>query len=151
MLPYTTFNNIRLDFHVLQEHYEGIGINATNVLRAEDTINDLFYAGEKKPTMWKDEFEKILKHASTIVHKIEKRNLFAYKVKLRVLIREINADFLQNIMVTMSIGLTRNTIHHDIWATSHPLWSLIPIPIFSIFHIISLTVQHTTSNSRLSI
>ena len=52
MLPYSQYNNGRLDFKALQEHYEGVGINSVRIVKAERTIENLFYAGEKKPQMW---------------------------------------------------------------------------------------------------
>ena len=56
MLPHAPLTNGRLDFRALQEHYEGVGVNAINVIKAKETIKNLFYAGEKKPAMWWDEF-----------------------------------------------------------------------------------------------
>ena len=61
-------------------------MNAINVIKAKDTIKNLFYAGEKKPVMWWDEFEKRLSHAFTIIHKKEKREVYSNEMKLRVLI-----------------------------------------------------------------
>ena len=51
MLPYMDSHNGRLDFKALKDHYEGVGVNAVNILKAEETIRNLFYSGEKKPHM----------------------------------------------------------------------------------------------------
>ena len=107
ILPNAESKNGRLDYRALQEHYEGTCVNAINVLKAEDVLKNPFYAGEKKPAMWRDEFEKRLTHAFTIAHKKEKRNMYSNEMKLRVLIQKINADFLQNVKAAMSIELTR--------------------------------------------
>ena len=50
----------RLDFKALQDHYEGVGINAIAIKEADDVIENLQYSGERKPTMWSDEFERKL-------------------------------------------------------------------------------------------
>ena len=110
MLPHASFTNGRLDFRALQEHYEGVGVNAINVIKAEETIKNLFYAGEKKPAMWWDEFEKRLSHSFTIIHKKEKREVYSNEMKLRVLIQKINVDFLQSVKAAMSIELTRTPL-----------------------------------------
>ena len=57
-------NNGRLDFIALRDHYEGVGILAVDIQKAEITIRNLFYAGKKKPHMWWDEFERQLTDAS---------------------------------------------------------------------------------------
>lgn len=110
MLPNAACKNGRLDYRALQEHYEGTGVNAINIIKAEDVLKNLFYAGEKKPAMWWDEFEKRLTHAFTIIHKKEKRSVYSNEMKLRVLITKINADFLQNVKAAMSIELTRTPL-----------------------------------------
>ena len=110
MLPNAPLTNGRLDFRALQEHYEGVGVSAINVIKAEETIKNLFYAGEKKPAMWWDEFEKRLSHAFTIIHKKEKREVYSNEMKLRVLIQKVNVDFLQSVKAAMSIELTRTPL-----------------------------------------
>ena len=107
MLPHATKNDGRLDYHALVEHYEGVGVLGVNVLKAEETLKSLFYAGEKKPTMWWDEFEKQLSHAFTIIHKDQKREVYSNEMRLRILLQKINADFLQSVKAAMSIEITR--------------------------------------------
>ena len=40
--------NGHLDYFALRDHYKGIGINAVNILKADHTLESLFYSGEKK-------------------------------------------------------------------------------------------------------
>ena len=47
MLPYAQYNNGRLDFKALQDHYESVGINSVSIVKAERTLENLIYAGEK--------------------------------------------------------------------------------------------------------
>lgn len=107
MLPHAAENDGRLDYRALTEHYEGVGVLGVNVLKAEETLKSLFYAGEKKPAMWWDEFEKQLSHAFTIIHKDQKREVYSNEMKLRILLQKVNADFLQSVKAAMSIELTR--------------------------------------------
>ena len=95
MLPHAHENNGRLNFKALREHYKGVSVNSINVIKAEVTLKNLFYAGEKKPHMWWDEFEKQLSCSFTIIHKNEKREVYSNEMKLRILIQKINVDFLQ--------------------------------------------------------
>ena len=107
MLPHAHENNGRLDFKALREHYEGIGVNSINVIKVEETLKNLFYAGERKPHMWWDEFEKQPSRSFMIIHKNEKREVYSNEMKLRILIQKINVDFLQGVKATMSIELSR--------------------------------------------
>ncbi len=110
MLPHAPLCNGRLDFRALQEHYEGVGVNAVNVLKAEETLKSLFYSGEKKPAMWWDEFEKRMSHSFTIIHKKERREVYSNEMKLRVLIQKVNADFLQSIKAALSVEISREPL-----------------------------------------
>ena len=110
MLPYAHENNGRLDFKALKEHYEGVGVNSINVIKAEETLKNLFYAGERKPHMWWDEFEKLLSRSFTIIHKNERREVYSNEMKLRILIQKINVDFLQGVKAAMSIELSREPL-----------------------------------------
>ena len=42
----------RIDYQALVDHYEGVGVHAINITKAEATLKGLFYSGEKKPHMW---------------------------------------------------------------------------------------------------
>jgi hypothetical protein len=63
MQAYDGQNNGRLDFVALKDHYEGVGVHALDITRAESVLSTLHYAGEKKPHMWWAEFEKLLTSA----------------------------------------------------------------------------------------
>ena len=63
--------NGRLDYFALRDHYEGIGINAVDILKADHTLESLFYSGEKKPHMWWDKFESELTSVFTTYDKKE--------------------------------------------------------------------------------
>ena len=45
----------------LMEAYEGTVINSKAIPLKDKIINELQYTGEKKPYMWKEEFEKQVK------------------------------------------------------------------------------------------
>ena len=77
MLPHVAEYNGRLDYQALTDNYEGIGILGVNVLKTEETLKSLFYAGESKPNMWWGGFEKQLSHAFTIIHKDQKREVYS--------------------------------------------------------------------------
>jgi len=110
MLSNAHRTNGRLDFKALREHYEGVGVHSINIVKAEDTIRNLFYAGEKKPHMWWDEFEKQLTHAFINLHKGERREVYSNEMKLRTLLQKINVDFLQGVKAAMSIELTKEPL-----------------------------------------
>lgn len=57
ILPFQAQKDDRANFQTLKEHYEGVGTNARALVTAEENINNLFYSGEKKPTMWWEEFK----------------------------------------------------------------------------------------------
>ena len=49
--PYVASTNGRLAYKALKNHYEGVGVNSIDIMRADEVIDSLFYAGEKKPHM----------------------------------------------------------------------------------------------------
>jgi hypothetical protein len=107
ILSFAAEHNGRKDFIALKEHYEGVGINAIDIVHADKVIETLFYSGEKKPHMWWDEFEKQLTMSFAVYDKKEQRQVYSDDMKLRILCRKINADFLQSIRTSISIELTR--------------------------------------------
>ena len=80
--PRLTDTNGRVDFKLLVAHYEGVGINSVDVLRAERIIETLHYSGEKKPHMWWSEFEIQLDFAFTALQKDENRQVYSERMKL---------------------------------------------------------------------
>ena len=65
--------------------------------------------------MWWEEFEKQLTKAFTIYERNEGRNVFSDSHKLRILIRKVDADFLNQIKTSINLELTRDpvTITYD--------------------------------------
>ena len=100
-------NDGRADFIALRQHYEGIGVNALEVSKAENVINSLFYSGEKKPHMWWSEFEKELSRAFAIVQKAEGRIVHSNDMKLRILMGKIQADFMQQAKAALMVDMSR--------------------------------------------
>ena len=45
-------NNGHLDFLSLKDLFEGIGVNAIDVVKADNILKSIFYSGEKKTPMW---------------------------------------------------------------------------------------------------
>ena len=111
LLPFQDDKNGRLDFQALKDHYEGVGINAIDILKADKIIKNLYYMGEKKPHMWWDEFEKQLTFAFTTYDKKEQRNVYSEEMRLRTLCEKVNADFLQMTKSTVMLELSRVPIN----------------------------------------
>ena len=107
ILPHATDVNGRLDFIALRDHYEGVGVNSVNILKAEKVIDSLFYAGEKKPHMWWEEFEKQLTRSFAVYDTKEGRQVYSDEMKLRTLVKKVNADFLNSAKATINLELSR--------------------------------------------
>ena len=107
LLPHKDANNGRIDFMALKAFYEGVGANAKATLKAETDLQELFYAGEKKPHMWWDEFEVRLTNAFALVNKDAGRQVHTDEMKLQMLNKKVKADFLSamktNIEMQMNI------------------------------------------------
>ena len=69
-------------------------MNKKDILIADDTINNLFYTGERKPHMWWEEFEKRFTKAFAIYDRTEKRQVYSNEMKMRMLCSKVQADFL---------------------------------------------------------
>jgi len=107
---FQALNNGRLDFNGLKDHFEGVGINAVDILAADKILEDLFYSGEKKPNMWWEEFEKQLTTVFTTYDRKEQRVVHSNEMKLRILVRKVNADFLSSIKASIGIEMTMNPV-----------------------------------------
>ena len=103
----TAAKNGRIDYINLKSHYEGVGINAIDIIAADKVIETLFYSGEKKPHMWWNEFEKQLTKAFTIYDRKERREVYSDEMRLRTLTRKVNADFLQSTKSALMIELNK--------------------------------------------
>lgn len=107
ILAHANENNGRLDYTALKNHYEGVGVYALDVTRAQQYIDELFYAGEKRPHMWWDEFEKNLTWAFNTLDKKENRQVYSNEMKLRTLLGKIKADFLAATTASLNVELTK--------------------------------------------
>ena len=96
-----------MDFIALQEHYEGVGVNSVEIITADKVLDSLFYAGEKKPHMWWEEFEKQLTKSFAVYDKKEDRAVYSDEMKLRTLLKKINVDFLKTAKATINLELSR--------------------------------------------
>lgn len=99
----------RMDYLSIKEHYEGVGIHAKNIIWAEKVISDIFYNGERKPTMWWDKFEQELVQAYVIFDRVEKREVHSDQTKLRTLLRKVQADFLEATKASIDVRATDPT------------------------------------------
>ena len=114
ILPHVGENNGCLDFIALREHYEGVGVNSIEMIKADKVLNSLYYAGEKKPHMWWEEFEKQLTKAFAVYHRNEGRQVHSDAMKLRILVQKVNADFLQTAKSSINIELTCDPMNNDL-------------------------------------
>ena len=73
-----------MDFIALKNHFEGLGIHAIDIVKADNIIQYLFYSGEKKPHIWRDEFERQLMDAFNTYDWREKRSVHSDNQKLRM-------------------------------------------------------------------
>ena len=63
MVAHAAENNCHIEFMALKYYYEGIGVHAVYLVRADKVLKFFFNSGEKKPHMWWDEFERQLTNA----------------------------------------------------------------------------------------
>ena len=103
---HTITNNGRKDYIALKNHYEGIGVNSVDILRADAILEKLNYSGEKPPHMWWDEFEKQLNFAFTAYAKSEGQDIYSESMKLRILTKKVNADFLSHTNASILTHMT---------------------------------------------
>ena len=107
ILPYADLNNGRRDYQALKDHYEGVGATAKAIVKSEDDLQNLFYAGEKKPHMWWEEFEMRLTVAFATIDKHEGRQVHSDESKLRMLNKKIKCDFLEIVRTGIELDMTR--------------------------------------------
>ena len=110
ILPHVDENDGSKDYVALRNHYEGVGINAIDITKADKVLDTLFYAGEKKPHMWWEEFEKQLNNAFTTYDRKEKREVHSDPMKLRILVKKVQADFLQHTKASIMLDLNKDPI-----------------------------------------
>ena len=110
VLPHSNQLNGRLTYRALRDHYEGIGINAIDIIKAETTLNTLTYLGEKKPYMYWEKFEKELNNAFNVFDRREGRQVYSDDMKLRKLVSKINVDFLSQTKAAINVELTKTPV-----------------------------------------
>ena len=106
MNTHTNENNGRMDFTALSNHYEGVGVNSVDIIRADSILEKLFYQGEKKPHMWWDQFEIDLNFAFNAYSRKEGRDMHTDDMKLRTLNKKVTADFLSLTKSSIKIQMT---------------------------------------------
>ena len=94
-------------FQTLCDHYQGVGVLATEIVEAETTLSGLYYNGEKRPYMWWTEFERLLLHSYVIIDRAEGRPVYSNEQKLRRLMPKIKADFLSSQKASIEVELAR--------------------------------------------
>lgn len=97
----------RVAFKALKNHYEGVGVYGTDITRAERILNTLHYNGEKKPYMWWTEFEKQLTWAFGAFDSKEERVVYSDVMRLRMLLRKVQADFLSSQKASIDVELSK--------------------------------------------
>ena len=75
----------------LKDFYEGVGANSKAILSADNNIQEVYYAGKKKPHMWWDEFEIRMTNAFAIDDKDVGSQVHTDKSKLRLLNKNIRS------------------------------------------------------------
>ena len=97
----------RIAFKALRDHYEGVGVYGTDITRAERILINLHYNGEKKPYMWWTEFEKQLTWAFGAYDSKEGRIVYSDVMRLRMLLRKVQADFLSSQKASIDVELSK--------------------------------------------
>ena len=86
-------NDGRLDFIELKNNYEGVGVHAIEIVKADKILQDLLYSGEKKPHMWWNEFEIQLTDAFNTYDWHEKHSIHSENQKNCMLNRKSMRTF----------------------------------------------------------
>src|SRR6056300_1225213 len=91
----------------VKEQYEGRGMMQNKVQKAETTLAELFYSGEKKPHMWWTKFETELTKAYATIDNRAPRVVFDDEQKLRKLQKMVAADFLKDHKAVVDAEIAR--------------------------------------------
>lgn len=112
---HSTNRDGRTAFLALRDHYEGVGVHALDITKADRYLDTLFYSGERRPHMWWGHFELLLNEIFTIYNKREGRIVHSEEMKLRILCRKVTADFLQVAKSAIQLQLAKVpiTISYD--------------------------------------
>ena len=90
----------------LKDLYERVGSNPKAILAADNDIQELYYAGEKKPHIWWGEFEIRLTNEFVIVDKDAGCQVHTEESKLRLLNERVCAEFLTTMKMTIEIQMS---------------------------------------------
>ena len=107
ILPIKDQADGRVDFMALKDYYEGVGANSKLLHAAEKDIQELFYLGEKYPSMWWDEFETRFTNALATIDKDAGRAVYTNDAKLRMLNNKIRADFLLTMKTSIDMEMNK--------------------------------------------
>ena len=107
--PHETANDGRKDWKALKEQYEGSGVYAFDITKAEDDLHSMIYTGEKRPTMYWTLFETRLNRAFHVLTKVEGVT-YSDAMKLRHLLRNIQCEWLQGQKNTIKGELSKYPI-----------------------------------------
>ena len=109
---HTHQGNGRYDFISLSEHYEGVGFHAVAITKAEATISNMWYSGEKFQMNW-EKFERELNLAWATLDKAENRVVYSDERKIRIMFQKIKSvDFLKTMCTTLELQILNP--HHGI-------------------------------------
>ena len=96
----------RATFKALVAKYEGTGIMAISLQKAENTIQTLFYSGEKRPHMWWDKFVTELNAAYTAKDRHKGRQCYTNAEKLKHMVyRRLQADITSDLKTNFEVKL----------------------------------------------
>ena len=107
--PHEAANDGRKDWKALKEQYEGSGVYAFDVTKAEDDLHSMIYAGEKRPTMYWTLFETRLNKAFHVLAKVE-GVIYSDAMKLRKLLKNVQCDWLLGQKNTVKGELSKHPI-----------------------------------------
>ena len=91
---YKDSSGVRVDFMALKEYYKVVRDNAKSILTSERDVQDLFQSREKPPHMWWYQFKVRIKNVLAVIDKNIGRLVHTYHMKLRVLKKKSNMNFL---------------------------------------------------------
>ena len=96
-------NNGSQDFLTLKYHYDGVGVNDLDIVKADKTLYSILYTEDRNPHMWWRELERISNEAFTMYNRSERRVLNSKTMKLRILYQKVMADFIQHSKASINI------------------------------------------------
>ena len=102
-----TTNDGRGAISKLRTLYLGEGMMQTSIVNAQQTLNKLFYGGEKPPHIWWDKFEQELLKAYAIIDKDAGRQVHTDDYKLRDLQAKIQPEWLSTAKAAVQLEIAK--------------------------------------------